>query len=59
MMTTQAQKSIWRRAVKAVKKLECTTKEAFEIAHKYADYLIATEIDAPCMGFDERLENNY
>jgi hypothetical protein len=56
-MTAQKEKTLRKRACKTVKKINCTTKKAFEVARSYARYIEETEIDAPCMCFDEYLEN--
>lgn len=50
------QKTLRKRAKKAIKKKNCSPKKAFEISREYAKYLEQVEVDAPCMTSDERIE---
>lgn len=47
---------LWKRAIRAQKRLNCDSSYAFDIARAYAKYLNWIEIDEECIWFDEFMD---
>jgi len=53
MTNSQKSKILTKWALKAKKYKDCTSDEAWDYAHQYAEYLESVKLNARCMGFDE------
>jgi len=53
MKNSQKNRVLTKRALKAKKTKNCSSNEALDYAHKYAEYLESVKVNAKCMGFDK------